>query len=64
VTSGIDQGDKIIIQGSSKAKPGLQVHAVPASDNAAVIDASPNGPGGKGGKSGKSGAGGASGASQ
>ena len=64
VTSGISQGDKIIVQGSSKAKPGLKVHAVPASDNAAVIDANPNAAGGKGDKSGKSGAGGASGASQ
>ena len=64
VTSGINAGDKIIIQGSGKAKPGQQVRAVAASDNAAVIDTSPNAQGGSSGKSGKSGAGGASGAGQ
>lgn len=59
IISGISAGDRIIVQGSSKAKPGQQVHAVAASDNAAVIDTPTKGQGG-----GKSGSGGASGAGQ
>jgi membrane fusion protein (multidrug efflux system) len=60
IISGVNTGDKIIVQGSSKAKPGQQVKAVAASDNAAVIDTPPKGQGGGG----KSGSGGASGAGQ
>ena len=59
ITAGIAAGDRIIVQGSSKAKPGLAVRAVPASDNPAVIDQKPQDQGG-----GKSGAGGASGAAR
>jgi membrane fusion protein (multidrug efflux system) len=61
VIGGLNAGDKVIVQGSGKAKPGLPVRAVAASDNPAVIDA---GPGASGGKSGKAGSGGASGAGQ
>jgi membrane fusion protein (multidrug efflux system) len=49
VTAGITAGDKIIVQGSSKAKPGLKVRAMPASDNPAVIDQKPQNGGGQAG---------------
>ncbi|MBA2935017.1 efflux RND transporter periplasmic adaptor subunit [Sphingomonas sp. CGMCC 1.13654] len=56
VSGGIAAGDKIIVQGSSKAKPGQAVRAVTASDNPAVIDQKPGGQKGaadsKGGQSG------------
>ena len=61
VIGGINAGDRVIVQGSGKAKPGQQVRAVAASSNPAVIDASPGGSAGKGGKAGS---GGASGAAQ
>jgi membrane fusion protein (multidrug efflux system) len=56
VVGGIAAGDKVIVEGSGKAKPGQQVRAVAAADNPAVIDTSP--------KNGKAGPGGASGAGQ
>ncbi len=59
VTGGINAGDKIVVEGSGKAKPGQQVRAVASSGNPAVIDASPGGAGGKGGKRGSGGASGA-----
>lgn len=49
VTAGIAAGDKIIVQGSSKAKPGQAVHAVAASDNPAAVDQKPQNGGGKAG---------------
>ncbi|WP_454886797.1 efflux RND transporter periplasmic adaptor subunit [Sphingomonas oryzagri] len=49
VTAGLAAGDKVIVQGSGKAKPGLAVRAVPASDNPAVIDQKPQNGGGKAG---------------
>lgn len=52
VSSGIAAGDRIIVQGSSKAKPGQAVKAVAASDNPAVIDQKPQGQGSKAGASG------------
>jgi len=65
VTDGLSAGDKVIVEGSGKAKAGQQVRAVTATGNpaeAATIDATAS-TGGKG-KKGKSGAGGASGAAQ
>lgn len=57
VTSGIAAGDRIIVQGSGKAKPGQAVKAVPASDNPAVIDRKSGGQqGGANSKGGQSGA--------
>ncbi len=61
VSGGLKSGDKVVVEGSGKAKPGQRVHVVAASDNPAVIDASASPSGGKGGKSGS---GGASGGSQ
>ncbi len=61
VIGGIGAGDRVIVQGSGKTKPGQQVRAVAASNNPAVIDASPGGSVGKGGKAG---AGGTSGTAQ
>jgi len=49
VTGGIAAGDRIVVQGSGKAKPGQTVRAVPASDNPAVIDQKPQNGGGKAG---------------
>jgi membrane fusion protein (multidrug efflux system) len=57
VTGGITAGDRIVVEGSGKAKPGQQVHAVAASNDPATID-------GSGGGGGKSGSGGATGASK
>jgi len=65
VTDGLNAGDKVIVEGSGKAKPGQQVHVVTSTGNpaeAAAIDA--GGSGGGKDKKGKGGAGGASGAAQ
>jgi membrane fusion protein (multidrug efflux system) len=64
VTAGLNAGDRIIVAGSGKARPGQQVRAVAATgtpSESAAIDATQSD--GKG-KKGKSGAGGASGAAQ
>jgi membrane fusion protein (multidrug efflux system) len=65
VTSGLDTGDRVIVEGSGKAKPGQQVRAVASTGaltEAAAIDANPQA-GGKD-KKGGSQSGGASGAAQ
>ena len=60
VTKGVAIGDKVIVQGSTKATPGKPVKAVAASDDAAVIDKAQ----GRGGAGGQTGSGGASGGSR
>ncbi|WBO21681.1 efflux RND transporter periplasmic adaptor subunit [Sphingomonas abietis] len=56
VIAGIAAGDRIVVEGSGKAKPGQQVRAVAASDDPATIDAAPGGGGGGGGRSASGGA--------
>jgi membrane fusion protein (multidrug efflux system) len=43
VTAGLATGDRVIVQGSGKAKPGQAVRAVAATDNPATIDAKSGG---------------------
>ncbi len=65
VTGGINPGDKVVVEGSGKAKPGQKVKMVAATgapSDSAIIDKSAQGGGGGGGKTAKSG--GASGAAQ
>ena len=68
VTSGLNKGDRVIVEGSGKAKPGQAVHAIAATASigeAAVIDAPPASTGKNGtGKNNRAKAGGASGAAQ